>query len=327
MAARECFEKNQLTAFLLKRSGAFSVDREGTDISAIKTAIQVLQQGKHPLVIFPEGEIYHHHETLDPLNEGVATIFLRAADKLPAQRSLYLVPTAMRYTCASSVTDTFGKRLDALEQRITWKPRPELNVIERIYRLGAGLIAIKEIEFLGQAQQGTLPARIESLRNRLVETLETKHRGTPQSGTIPERVKALRQQIRKELTGNNPSLTAKQREALYDDLDTLFVAVQLYSYPGQYLKEEASIHRVAETLLKLEEDVLGEGCYAGPRKVTVVFDEPVEARDFLATRNITSKQAVAALTSHMTDRIQSILEGLRKLDNAPSSEPVRALNS
>ena len=91
-------------------------------------------------------------------------------------------------------------------------------------------------------------------------------------GSIPERVKALRSTIRRELTDEPPEGTNPQREEeLYDDLDTLFVAVQLYSYPGQYLKESPTLHRIAETLVKLEEDVLGEGSYPTPRSVTVRF--------------------------------------------------------
>ncbi len=40
-------------------------------------------------------------------------------------------------------------------------------------------------------------------------------------------------------------------------MDTVFLIVQLYSYPGDYLLEHPSTERVAETLDKLEEDVLG----------------------------------------------------------------------
>jgi 1-acyl-sn-glycerol-3-phosphate acyltransferase len=82
MAARECFERGWLHRFALQHSGAFSVDREGADLASIRTAMNILRECRHPLVIFPEGEIYHHHEELDLLNEGVATILLRAAEKL-----------------------------------------------------------------------------------------------------------------------------------------------------------------------------------------------------------------------------------------------------
>ena len=75
MAAREIFEVSPAASWALQSMGVFSVDRDGPDLSAIKTAITLLETGNDPLVIFPEGEIYHHHRRLDPLNEGVSSIF------------------------------------------------------------------------------------------------------------------------------------------------------------------------------------------------------------------------------------------------------------
>ena len=310
MAAREGFETRRLNSWLLQRVGAFSVDREGADISTIKTAMQILHHARYPLVIFPEGEIYHHHEKLDPLNEGVATILLRAANKLPEEKKAYLVPTAMRYTYDNSVETTFSKRLNTLEERITWKPRESMDVVDRIYRLGCGLLAIKEVEFLGSAQSGDLVERIANLRNKLVGMIEEKHQQREESRSTPERVKMLRNSIRKKITNPKVDLSSEEKESLYDDLDTLFVAVQLYSYPGQYLQEERSVHRIAETILKLEEDVLGEALYPAPRDVHVSFDEPLEIKNFLKERSLNFKTGVAPLTTELSDKIQNMLKEL-----------------
>ena len=73
---------------------AFSVNREGGDVAAIKIAIKILEEAKHPLVIFPEGEIYHHMETLDELNE-VASGSSGGA-KLNDGKNGYVVPAAIR---------------------------------------------------------------------------------------------------------------------------------------------------------------------------------------------------------------------------------------
>ena len=308
MAAREGFEENRIHRFMLQRCGAFSVDREGADLGAFKTAVQIVRDGRFPLVVFPEGEIYHHHERLDAFNEGVATILLRASAKSPAGRCAYLVPTAMRYAYDESVAATFSARLDALERRITWKPRGELDVVDRIYRLGRGLLAIKEVEFLGEPQSGDLVEHISNLRNRLVTMIEQKHLTQAPNGSIPQRVKTLRGTIRQRLTDADAPLSGDERTRLYDDLDTLFVAVQLYSYPGQYLREEPSVDRVAETILKLEEDVLGEADYAAPRNVHVRFGDPIDAKVFLEERSLDTKTGVAPLTAVLSEQIQDMLE-------------------
>ena len=309
MAAREGFEKHWFYAFVLQRTGAFSVDREGADVASIRTAMKIIRQGRYPLVIFPEGEIYHHHEQLDELNEGVASILLRGAAKIDDDRKCYFIPTGIRYTYDDTVKSTFSQRLDRLEERITWKPRPERDVVERIYRLGGGLLALKEEEFLGRAQTGTLIERIQHLQKRLVEMVEEKHRKGDVGGKLPERVKWLRGKIRRTLTDPDKPLSDEEQRELYDDLDTLFSAVQLYSYPGQYLKEQPTIHRIAETILKLEEDVLGGGTYQAPQEAHISFGEPTEVQAFLDERGLDHKSGVGPLTHHLGEHIQAILDG------------------
>ena len=46
------------------------------------------------------------------------------------------------------------------------------------------------------------------------------------------------------------------RKRFNEELEDLFLVVQLYSYPGDYVAEEPTIERMAETLDKFEEDVL-----------------------------------------------------------------------
>ncbi|MEX2382807.1 MAG: 1-acyl-sn-glycerol-3-phosphate acyltransferase [Opitutales bacterium] len=316
MAARQGFDRSPLRAFALSRCGAFSVDRDGADISAIKTAIKILQNGAFPLVVFPEGEIYHHHERLDALNDGASTILLRAANRLPHGGRAYLIPAAIQYRWAPSVASEFAARLDRLEERIIWKPRRDRHVVDRIYRLGNGLLAVKEVEFLGSAQSGTIPERLAGLRNELVASVERKHLGKESHGNIPERVRTLRSRIHKQMTDPTaPPHQEQQFTEFQDDLDKLFEAVQLYSYPGQYVVESPSVHRIAETILKLEEDVLGKASYLGPRSVHVHFGEPVEIAEFLQKNALDMKNAARPLTVFMSTRIQVMLEEMGRERN------------
>ncbi len=305
MAARECFERGWLSRFVLQHSGAFSVDREGADLAAIRTAMNLLREGRHPLVIFPEGEIWHHHEELDLLNEGVATILLRAAEKLPEGRRSYAVPTAIHITHDPSVSATFSPRLDALEQRITWKPKSQLEVVDRIYRLGGALLSIKEEEFMGEAQKGDLVGRIQKLQQHLIQQIEEKHGRRNESQPVPLRLKALRHVIRQELNGT-PSPTAERQHGLYDELEQLFVAQQLYSYPGQYLRRNPTPDRIAETIFKLEEDVLEHEHYPAPRRAKVVFGEPVDVLQVLQEQKLNAKTGVRPMTELLRGHIQAL---------------------
>jgi 1-acyl-sn-glycerol-3-phosphate acyltransferase len=312
MAAREGFERSRLNRFVLQRSGAFSVDREGADLASIKTAMNILRECRHPLVIFPEGEIYHHHEELDALNDGVATILLRAAEKLPEQKKSYAVPASIRITHDPVIGATFSPRLDELEKRITWKPRSRMEAVDRIYRMGGALLSIKEEEFIGESQKGTLVERIQRLQRFLVEQAEQKHGLGHSHHTIPSRIRTLRQVIRKELIASDKPPSLEREEELYNDLDCLFVAQQLYSYPGQYLRENPSADRIAETILKLEEDVLEKQNYPAPRDAEVVFGEPIEVRQFLQADNLNVKTGVRPMTQLLRHRIQELMTQRRQ---------------
>nr|WP_297173942.1 lysophospholipid acyltransferase family protein [uncultured Agathobaculum sp.] len=53
MAKKELF-RNRVFAWLIGALGAFPIDREGADITAIKTALGCVREG-HKLIIFPQG--------------------------------------------------------------------------------------------------------------------------------------------------------------------------------------------------------------------------------------------------------------------------------
>ena len=305
MAAREGFEKGALQSFVLQRSGAFSVDREGADLAAIRTAMNILRECRHPLVIFPEGEIWHHHEQLDLLNEGVATILLRAAEKLPEGKRSYAIPTAIHITHDPSVAATFSPRLDELERRITWKPKSCVDPVERIYRLGSALLSIKEEEFLGESQKGELVGRIRSLQQHLVRQIEQQHGLAGSAQLIPLRLKTARHAIRQKLNAASPPSRGREAE-LYGHLEQLFVAQQLYSYPGQYLRRNPTPDRIAETIFKLEEDVLEHEHYPAPRFAEVTFGEPIDVLQVLQERKLNAKTGVRPMTELLRERIQTL---------------------
>lgn len=54
MAKKELFGGNRLFAWLIAALGAFPIDRESADITAIKTALGAVREG-YKLIIFPQG--------------------------------------------------------------------------------------------------------------------------------------------------------------------------------------------------------------------------------------------------------------------------------
>ena len=291
-----------LRAMLLRHHGGFSIDREGTDLSAIREAKEILQTRRNPLFIFPEGDVYHCNGRITPFREGPAAIALMAAKK--ADRPVVCIPCAMKYTYLEDPTPELLELMDELERAIIWRPRPDLPLSERIYRFAEGILSLKEIEYLGHSRGGAVRDRIGAFIDSLLGRLEARYDVQAADSTVPERVKALRQHVIKQmqdLAEEDPG-----RKQFEQDLDDLFLAVQAFSYPGNYVAEEPSIERMAETLDKFEEDVLGHTTarIRGTRRVTVTFGEPIPIE-----RQKGKKGSAAELTRTMEERVQALLDG------------------
>jgi len=277
-----------LRRLALRQHGCFSVDREGTDVQAFRQAVDILKSARNPLVIFPEGEVYHCNDRLRPFREGPAAMALLAARK--GSRPVCCVPCAIKYRYMTDPTAQMLETMNQLEQAVYWRPRPDLSLSERIYRLAEGLLALKEIEILGHTCKGSTSERIAHLVEVVLNQVERRHELDGAGQSVPERVKALRRRILDQL------------EPLSEDV---FLAVQLYSYPGDYVSEQPSIERIAETLDKLEEDLLKipSATIRGPRRAEVTFGEPIPVETGKSQKGATHR-----LTSLLEERVQQMLD-------------------
>ncbi|QJE98116.1 1-acyl-sn-glycerol-3-phosphate acyltransferase [Luteolibacter luteus] len=307
MAAREVFEVSKTASWALESMGVFSVDRDGPDLSAIKTAISLLEKTSDPLVIYPEGEIYHHHERLDPLHEGVASILLKAAGRLENGKEAYLVPVGIRFRHDPEVEETFSDRLSKLEDRIGWTPKPSMPVDDRILRLGTGLLGLKEMEYLGEAGRGNIQDRLATICESLLSEVESRLGKDAKSLSAPERVRALRYRIRRRLLDAERPPTFIERDGLLDDLDRAFTALQAHSYIGDYFLAERTLDRRAETIMKLEEDLLGFPNYPTPRTARVNAGEPIPVSKMLAAGELPAKGGAGELTRLLEAKLASLL--------------------
>lgn len=308
MVAWQVFQRGgPIRRLALQHSGCFSVDREGTDRNALRTAREILQSSRYPLVIFPEGEIYHINERLTPFREGPAAIALLAAKK--AKRPIVCLPCAIHYTYIDDPTPELVELAARLEQALLWRPRPDRPLPERIYRLAEGVLALKELEFLGHTCAGPIPRRIGGLIEAILQPMETRYSLDAAGETVPERVKALRREAIKRLEDlgaeENQTPPDAARSECLNDLDDLFVVVQAFSYPGDYVAQGPSLERIAETLDKFEEDVLGvkTATIRGSRRATITFGDPVPV---VAGKN--RRAAAAVLTRTLEERVQALLD-------------------
>ncbi|MEX0819027.1 MAG: lysophospholipid acyltransferase family protein [Pirellulaceae bacterium] len=261
---------------VLRQHGCFSINREGHDLPALRQAIRILEQGTQPLVIFPEGEVFHLNDRATPFRKGAATAAMLAARR--SGRPVACVPCAIKFQYVDDPTPALLPLMDRLERALSWKPLSDMPLVTRVRRFSEGFLSLKETEYFGSPRAGCLARRLMALVGLILGRMEDRFQIASPRASVPERVKQLRQVLIANLE-RHPA-NHSQRPRWEQDLDDLFFAMQLFSYPADYLAGHPSIERLAETLDKFEEDVLGAptASLRGARRAIVQFGEPVAAQ-------------------------------------------------
>ncbi len=345
MTAWQVFAQSSwLDRMSMQRCGCFSVDREGTDLQSLKTAVDILHNRPEPLVIFPEGDVYHTNDRITPFRDGAAAMALMAARK--ADRPVVILPVAIKRWYLEDPTPSMLDTITSLETRLYWRPRIREHLLDRIFRVADGLLALKELEYLQVTDRGDLPDRIRRLADHVLCRCEQRYQVQQPARLLPERVKEVRRRIIQQQQACSPSngdgmstsadrlphsantptnapsshekaeprATPEQMEQWSSDMHDMFFVTQLYSYPGDYLRQRPTWERVAETLDKLEEDALGATypSVRGPRRALVRIDKPIEL-----PREKDRAITPATLTDLMESRVQAMLDEMNAAINSP----------
>ncbi|MDP2268117.1 MAG: 1-acyl-sn-glycerol-3-phosphate acyltransferase, partial [Deltaproteobacteria bacterium] len=227
MASWHVFMQNRFYAWLLPRLGVFSIYREGLDREGMKYAIRLLKAARRPLLLFPEGVLSRHNDRLNHLMEGVA-IMARAAARQRAALTppgrIVIHPLAIRYVFGGDIEATVTPVLEDLEARLDRRPQRGMPLVERVLQVGSAMLALKEIEYLGEPQGGQIVARVQQLIERILWPLEEEWLKERQSGDVVQRVKALRKAILPDMTGD--ALPPPEQERREKHLADIYLAQQ-----------------------------------------------------------------------------------------------------
>jgi hypothetical protein len=120
--------------------------------------------------------------------------------------------------------------------------------------------------------------------------------------SVPVRVKTLRHHLLERMC--DASLGDDARQNAKTALDDLHLVLQLYSYPGDYVSTKPSVERMAETVEKFEEDLLGAATPKGKRRATVKLGEPLDAKRHTSAR---ARTAAGELTARLEHAITQLM--------------------
>jgi len=276
MASWHLFDHGRLSSWVIRAMGGFSVNREGVDRQAINMAINLLVQAKRPLIIFPEGATSRTADHLQALLDGVAFIARAAAKKRSKQSppgKVVVHPIAVKYFFGGDIRQACDDVLTEIEHRLTWQPQRHLPLPDRMIKAGSALLSLKEIEYFGQSQTGTIAERLARLIDRLLGPLETEWFGRVQAGQAVPRVRNLRAKLLPDMVAGR--ISTQERARRWQQLADIYLAQQLATYPPGYLVRP-TIDRVLEIVEKYEEDITDKARLHGDLKVVLDIGEAIE---------------------------------------------------
>lgn len=126
MAKKELF-KNKVLGNILKKLGVFAVDRDSTDISAVKNSLRILKDGG-VLGIFPEGTRVKGFD----INNAKAGIGLLAAKSKSVVLPIYI---DSNYKLFKQVKLIIGKPIDLSQEESKDYAEISKNILRSIYDL------------------------------------------------------------------------------------------------------------------------------------------------------------------------------------------------
>jgi hypothetical protein len=276
MASWHLFMESRFKTFMLRRLGAFSIYREGMDRAALNMAVEILEQTSRPLVIFPEGFVSRTNDRLNPLLEGTSFIARSAAKKrakatLPGQVVVH--PVGLRYRYGGDVRQTVEPVLTEIEHRLAWRTQKQLSLEDRIAKVGLALLALKEIEYLGQPQTGAVGERLERLIDGLLVPLEKEWLKGERTPHVMARVKNLRSAVLPDMVQGD--LPEEERARRWRQLADMYLAQQLCCYPPDYLAANPTPERLLETVERYEEDLTDKCRSHHPLHATVTVGDAI----------------------------------------------------
>ena len=315
IASWHLFNKSWFDSFAMRKCGAFSLNREGSDRKSIATAIEVVATAERPLIIFPEGMTYRTNDIVRPFLDGLTLISRSAARRREkdSDGNVVIIPTAIKYLCQGDATEWIERQLDQLEHHFGWhKTIKSGDLASRTVRLCDAVLALNEIEYLGKATSGCADERRIRLSNQILEQTESRLGIEPTTSidesenVTAERTRVIRTRI---ATGYfEPQCSVEEKRLLVDDATAAEVAQTLAAYSNDYLQcDDVTDTRVVETIQRLQEHLFGKADRTVPLKCIIEIGNAIEVPATKLRRG-----EADGVTVQARDQVREMLDRLAK---------------
>ena len=183
-------------------------------------------------------------------------------------------PVAIRYHFHGDVEQALSPALDDIERRLSWRPKRELGLVDRITRVGESLLCLKELEYLRP------PAGRHDLRAG--RAADRPSAGTARTG-MAQAAAGNRRPWPGSSNCGSPSFPTwssarsvrEERDRRWKQLADMYLAQQLACYPPDYLRSNPTQERLLETVERFEENLHDTCRVYRPMTATVTIGPPI----------------------------------------------------
>lgn len=290
-----------LAGMVVRWLGGFPIERGGANIQATHFIVETLVKGNHPLVIFPEGELFFLNDVVTPLKPGTALFALEGAKAREASgkpNSMYILPFGLKYVYPYDASKLLERKLAFCEKSFFGKISSG-EFMTRILTLTQAILRAAEKRYRLKGVGETAEERLFSLSSPLIERLEKNIHGKIFPGDISDRGRRLMTHLKKS--------SPEYEESLF--------AIHCLDFLPGYLNDPTQ-ERLMETLRKLERMITGNEnpSFPGKRDLLVKIEPPVKVHEYLPAyvERRTKRETVEKLTLDLHSALARSVLSLRQ---------------
>jgi 1-acyl-sn-glycerol-3-phosphate acyltransferase len=319
LTAREVFEDYFPAGRLLQAVGCYSVVRGTPDRNALRATTEILVEGKHWLVIFPEGVAVGLGDVLMPFQPGIGQFAFRAYEELTKKKidgRILFIPIAVRMFYPQKMDVPIDRALQRLEKKlIPGVNQGGKNPLERLLMIGDTLLQTREKEYGIHSRPDTPLCERIGFMKELVIARTAKQIGIEDrpEQILPDRLRelinALDQMMHKKIQGSDEEqkIQRNQRDKAKTLSKRLETAVNFMALDSCYLEAQMTTERFLDIVGLFEKEVFGKRRFWGQRKAVIKVGKPVDSYEYKERFRENRKNTLQEISGTLESAVRSML--------------------
>ena len=305
---------------IMQHLGGYSILRGSPDRNSFRTTREILSQQMGSILVFAEGGVSRHTQTVMPFESGVLQLCFWALDDMRKAGNLqpiYAVPMGTKYFYNQDMTFEIEESIARLEEAILPSNQQKgQTIIDRLRILTTIIVSVLEQEHKIEPVEGiSLYLRVDRVREHILSQFE-KLAGVPKStgDHFRKRIRALKYTVDSQYFLDTEQMTNYQKRRhqsriqkfiqFYADINRLFNVVAVSE---QTLTLTATQENILQVIECLEVEVFGKTKPKGLRTAKVRVGEPVNLLDLYDNYKADKKRTVIDITQRLENTVQQIV--------------------